>query len=108
MISYQSDDAGVFPRLGCDVCHKPIEDQDGFAHASESGEITFAHAGECDRKLKHTPASFFGSERLATFFVRLLLNTNIGPKQLEDVAPFLRDGFIGIVASRKKLNRVLP
>ena len=81
MISYQINGVSLFPRLCCDVCHKPIDNQDGFTHASESGETTFTHAGECDRKVQHTPAPFFGSERLTAFFVRLLLNTNIGPKE---------------------------
>ena len=108
MISYQISDVGVFPRLCCDVCHKPIDDEHGFAHASESGETTFAHAGQCDHKVRHTPASLFGSDRLPAFFARLLHNTNIGPKELADADPILRDGFIGIVASRKKLNRERP
>jgi hypothetical protein len=104
MLSYDISDAGTFPRLRCDVCHKPINDPNGFAHSSESGEIAFAHAGACDRKLEHTPASFLGSESLGAFFFYLLRNTRIGRKELEEAAH--RDDVLGVVASRKKLERV--
>jgi|SRR5579863_2043208 len=109
MISYQISDEGTFPRLFCDVCHKPIRDRNGFAHSGKSGEIAYVHAGKCDRKIKHTPASFFGSESLTAFFTRLLLNTKIGPNELKELEETdrLRDGFIGIVSSRKKLDQAL-
>jgi len=107
MISYQILNAGVFPRVICDVCHKPLDDPYNLAHISETGEITFAHAGQCDRKLKRTPASAKGSENLVRFFARLLRNTGISRQELDNVEPILGDGFLGVVASRRKLDKAL-
>jgi hypothetical protein len=52
MIRYQVSNGNAFPRVFCNVCEKPIDDPFGLAHISDSGEITFAHAGRCDRKVK--------------------------------------------------------
>ena len=106
MISYQIDNGNTFARVFCDVCRKAISDE-GLVHCNESGEISYSHIGECDRKIKRTPASSLGSERLTLFFARLLRNVRIGPKELEQAEPYLTDdGFTRVVTSRRKLDRV--
>lgn len=104
MISYQKTNQGMFPRVFCEVCKKPINDEDGLAYWSESGEVTHAHVGPCDRKLKRDP-NWPNSERLSSFFFNLLHNTQIGPKELKEAE--YRNTILGAVASRKKLDRSL-
>ena len=86
MFGYKVTRTNVLPQLLCDVCHEPIIDQDAMVHCSESGEISLAHFGPCDRKIKHAPASRWGSERLIEFFARILHSTKIKPKDLEPAA----------------------
>jgi hypothetical protein len=86
MIRYKVTRTNVIPQILCDVCREPITDQDAQVHCSESGEISLAHFGPCDRKIKHTPASRFGSERLTVFFAALLRGAKIKPKDLEHAA----------------------
>lgn len=102
MIKYQFDNTDCFPRVFCDVCGRPIDGPEGSVHWGDSGELSFAHLGACDRALRHKPETK-NSENLVRFFKHLLRNTRITKKELEN--PDLRDDVFGAVASRKKLNR---
>jgi len=82
MIHYKVTRTNVLPQVLCDVCSEPITDQHAMVHCSESGEISLAHFGRCDRKIKHTPASQVGSERLIAFLRSLLHHVKIQPKEL--------------------------
>ena len=101
MISYQNTDKGMFPRIFCEVCKKPINDEDGLAYWNESGAVTHAHVGSCDSELKHHP-NWPNSERLSSFFLNLLHNTGIGVKELKDAEN--RASLLGVVATRQKLG----
>jgi hypothetical protein len=101
MIRYQRHNSGMFPRLFCDTCVKPIEDKEGFVFWDNDGNTVHAHTGDCSAKLGRTHR-FPYSESLVTFLANLLTNTRINPKTLKPDE--LWDMF-GVEESRKALDR---
>ena len=101
MIEYQMHEDGMFPRVFCDVCHKPITASEGNVFWDHSGQIAFGHIGACGRVLHARPYSW----SLEAFFADLLGNSKITPAKLKE-ADELRNIF-GTVTSRKKVDKAL-
>lgn len=99
MIRYQMADAGMFPRIFCDACEKPIDTEHGFVFWNHEGNTAHAHQGPCSHKLDLTRVWPF-SESLVTFLANLLRNTRINLKTLK---PDELWAMFGVVADRKAL-----
>jgi hypothetical protein len=101
MIKYQFQSGGIFPRIFCDECSKPIDDEKSFALWDKDGNVAHAHQGNCVHKLSRTTPLVY-SDSLVTFLANLLHNTGINPKKLKPDALWDESG---VVESREKLNR---
>jgi|SRR6185437_9364096 hypothetical protein len=100
MIKYQMHSSGMFPRIFCDSCSNPIEDDKGFTLWDDAGNVAHAHMGACAFKLDRG-AGFHRSESLITFLANLLHNTHIDPKTLQADTMW---HMTGVVQSREELR----
>ncbi|MGD0470177.1 MAG: hypothetical protein ABSA54_17495 [Terriglobales bacterium] len=102
MIAQQMHDDGMFPRVFCDACHKPIDvAETGIVLWDDQGQITFAHIGVCSRAFHAIPYSW----PLAAFFVNLLRNTKITAKELKAEEEGGINAVLGATVSRTKVDK---